>query len=60
MKRKKMGRPPLPKSQRKSVRLSFRMTDALHSTVSRVAKSQGKSVSAYILDIVEDAVEGGE
>jgi predicted HicB family RNase H-like nuclease len=61
MKRKKrMGRPPIPKHQRKSVRLSFRVTAALHKTVVEAAKRKGKSVGTYIADALAKMAEGGK
>jgi predicted HicB family RNase H-like nuclease len=52
-KKKRMGRPPLPKAKRRSVRLSFRMTAALHKAVLEAAKREGKSVGKYVTDAVE-------
>jgi predicted HicB family RNase H-like nuclease len=61
MKRKKrMGRPPLPKAQRRSVKVSFRATAALHSAVVEAAKREGKSVGKYITDALAQAVKGGK
>jgi predicted HicB family RNase H-like nuclease len=61
MKRKKrMGRPPIPKHQRKSVRLSFRVTAALHKSLVETAEREGKSVGKYISDILANVVEGGK
>jgi len=61
MKRKvRMGRPPIPAAQRKSVKLSLRVTTSLHKAVSRAAKAQGQSIGRYINDALEAAVKGGE
>jgi len=55
-----MGRPPIPKAQRKSVRLSFRMTAALHQAVVDAAEREGKSVGKYITETLEGRIEGGK
>jgi predicted HicB family RNase H-like nuclease len=55
-----MGRPPLPKAQRRSVKVSFRATAALHSAVVEAAKREGKSVGKYITDALAQAVKGGK
>jgi predicted HicB family RNase H-like nuclease len=61
MKRKRrMGRPPIPKAQRKSVRLSFRVTASLHKAVVEAAKREGKSVGRFITDTLVNAVKGGK
>jgi len=61
MKRKKrMGRPPLPKAERRSVKVSFRATAALHKAVVEAAEREGKSVGKYITDALVNLVEGGK
>ena len=61
MKRKKrMGRPPLPKAERRSVKISFRVTVTLHKAVVEAAEREGKSVGTYIADILANVVEGGK
>lgn len=58
MKRKtRTGRPPIPKAQRKSVKVSLRMQSALHRAVKKAAKREGKSVGSYINDVLGDAIE---
>jgi len=54
-----MGRPPIPKSQRKSVRLSFRLTPKLYRQASAAAGREGKWLSEFIHDLVAEAVKGG-
>ncbi len=61
MKRKaRMGRPPIPKAQRRSVKLSLRITAALRTALGKAAKTQGKTIGSYVNDILENAVKGGE
>ncbi len=55
-----MGRPPMPAAKRKSVRLSFRMTAALHRVVAETAKREGKTVGAYIADTLANVTKGGK
>lgn len=61
MKRKvRMGRPPIPAAQRKSVKLSLRVTAALHKAIGQAAKAQRKSIGSYVSDTLEAAVKGGK
>ena len=55
-----MGRPPLPKAKRRSVKMSFRATAALHKAVVEAAEREGKSVGKFITDTLANAVEGGK
>lgn len=54
-----MGRPPIPKAQRKCVRLSFRLTPASHKAIVQAAKQRGKSVGEFISDALKTVMEGG-
>ncbi len=58
--KKRMGRPPLPKAKRRNVKVSFRATAALHKAVVEAAKREGKSVGKFITDTLANAVEGGK
>ncbi|MBN1359727.1 MAG: toxin-antitoxin system HicB family antitoxin [Sedimentisphaerales bacterium] len=53
-----MGRPPLPKSQLRSVKVFFRVTPALHKALVAAAKRQDKPLGKYINDTLEQAVKG--
>lgn len=55
-----MGRPPLPKAEHKSVRLSFRVTTGLQKAIVLAAKREGKTVGRYITDTLVNAVKGGK
>jgi predicted HicB family RNase H-like nuclease len=59
-KRKRMGRPPLPKAERKSVRLSFRVTAAMYKAVAEAAKQEGKSVGRFVNETLETRLKGGK
>ncbi len=47
-KRKRMGRPPLPKAQKKEKRIALRMTDADYQTISARAVQLGQDVSSFL------------
>jgi len=59
MKKKRMGRPPLPKSQLKSMRMSFRVTPALRKALLDAAKREGVPVGRYITDTLKTRLTGG-
>jgi predicted HicB family RNase H-like nuclease len=48
-KKAKMGRPPLPPEERKSVYLSVRLTKAEHERLKALAKEQGVTVTELIM-----------
>jgi predicted HicB family RNase H-like nuclease len=60
LRKKRMGRPPLPKAERRSVKVSFRVTATLHKAVVEAAKREGKSVGKFITDGLVTLVEGGK
>ncbi len=55
-----MGRPPLPKTERRSVKVSFRITAALNKAIAEAAEREGKSVGKYITETLEGRIEGGK
>ncbi len=55
-----MGRPPLPKAERRSVKVSFRVTAELHKVIAEAARREGKSVGKYITEALESRTEGGK
>jgi len=59
-KRKRMGRPPLPKDHRRSRKVFFRVTPAIYKALAKVAGQAGKPVSEFMSDLVKETVEKGE
>ena len=55
-----MGRPPLPKTERRSVKVSFRVTAALHKAIAEAARRESKSIGKYISETLEGRIEGGK
>ncbi|MHC4520306.1 MAG: toxin-antitoxin system HicB family antitoxin [Planctomycetota bacterium] len=55
-----MGRPPLAKAKRKSVKVFFRTTPSFHKTLVNAAKQEGKPLATYISDTLEELLAGGE
>jgi predicted HicB family RNase H-like nuclease len=55
MKRRKskMGRPPLPAGQARSVKVFFRAEPALYEKLAAAAKGEGKAVGTWIHDTLE-------
>lgn len=51
--KKRMGRPPKKASERKSVPLSLRVTEAEKSLLERSARDRGLSLTAFILAAVD-------
>jgi predicted HicB family RNase H-like nuclease len=60
MKTKKMGRPPLPKEQVRSVRITFRVTAALRKALEKRAKQERESLGKYIAGVLQSTIERGE
>lgn len=58
MKPCRMGRPPLPKGQRKSVQLVFRVDPALHKRILKAAKREGKPLAAWVRATLTESVRG--
>jgi predicted HicB family RNase H-like nuclease len=56
--RKKMGRPPLPESQRLSVKVFFRVTPSFHKALLKAAKREGKPLATWVSDTLAGIVEG--
>jgi hypothetical protein len=48
--KKRMGRPPKPKSERKSRMVRLRMSDAEYRKLEQKAKAKGQSVSEFLRD----------
>jgi predicted HicB family RNase H-like nuclease len=57
-KRSRMGRPPLPKAQCKSIRIAFRVTPGLNRALVRAAKREGKPLGRYISEALQAMLEG--
>lgn len=60
MKRKKMGRPKLPKDKAQSAKISLRLTPALRRAVEKRAKQEKKSMCKYIVSKLQSIIERGE
>lgn len=60
MKRKKMGRPKLPKDEAKSAKISLRLTPALRKAVEQRVKKEKKSMCEYIIGKLQNIIERGE
>jgi len=58
-KRKKIGRPPMPKSQRRSRKVFFRVTAAEYRDLVAAAKQAGKPVSEFVSQIVNETAKKG-
>ncbi len=56
----KMGRPPLPKKQRRNVKITFRVTAALRRGLQKQAKRERKTVGTYIADVLQNVIERDE
>jgi predicted HicB family RNase H-like nuclease len=54
-----MGRPPLPKKERKAVHLSVRFTEAEHRELERAAKAAGVALSDWARSLMLGAVGSG-
>jgi hypothetical protein len=52
--KKRMGRPPKPKSERKSKTVRLRMSKAEHRKLEEKANAKGLSVSELLRQFVED------
>lgn len=48
MSKKRMGRPPKPKAERKSITARLRMSAAEHRKLEERAKAEGLTVSEYL------------
>ena len=57
MNAKKRGRPKMLKDERKGTRINFRLTVNMRNSLERVAKREGKKLSAYIEDILKKIIE---
>jgi len=58
MKKASVGRPPIPATKRRSVRVTFRLTAALHNAVAKAAEREGKTVGTYIADTLAERLKG--
>jgi predicted HicB family RNase H-like nuclease len=56
-KRKKVGRPPMPKGEAKGVVLQSRVQPAEKAAYQKAAKSEGKDLSAWIRETLNRAVQ---
>lgn len=48
-----MGRPKIPKEQRRSEKITFRATAALRKDLEKRAKREKKTLGSYIADVLE-------
>ena len=55
-----MGRPPIPKTQRKSEKVFFRATPAFRRALTDAAKREGKDLTTFIRDTLHEKLTGGE
>jgi predicted HicB family RNase H-like nuclease len=56
----KMGRPPLLKKQRRSERITFRVTAALRKALKKKAEQENKSLGTYIVGVLQGMTERDE
>jgi predicted HicB family RNase H-like nuclease len=56
-KRKKVGRPTLPKGEAKTIVLQSRVQDNEKKAYQHAAKSQGKDLSTWVRDTLNAAVK---
>ena len=59
-KKSRMGRPPFPKGEAKSVQLVFRVRPVLYRKLRAAARRQGKPLAAWIRETLDRCVGGGE
>ncbi len=52
--KKRMGRPPKPKMERRSKRVELRMSSAEYRKLEQKAKAKGLSVSEFLRDCGKD------
>jgi hypothetical protein len=57
---KKMGRPPLPKSERRSRKVFFRVTTSEYKDLIAAAKQAGLPVSEFVSKIVNETTRKSE
>jgi hypothetical protein len=55
---KKMGRPPLPKREKRAAHLSVRLTEGEHRGCERAAKAAGLALSDWARSVVLAASNG--
>jgi predicted HicB family RNase H-like nuclease len=60
MRHKKPGRKALPKSQRRSAKITFRATLALRKALDDKAEQEGKTLGTYIADVLQRETERSE
>jgi len=59
-KTKKMGRPILPKDKLRGEKISFRAIPALRAAIEKQAKRERKTLSAYIVGVLQSMTERSE
>jgi uncharacterized protein (DUF1778 family) len=52
--KKRMGRPPKPKSERKARMVRLRMSEAEYRSLEQKAKAKGQTVSEFLRDCGKD------
>ena len=55
-----MGRPPLLKKERRSERITFRVTAALRKALKKKAEQENKSLGTYIVGVLQSMIERGK
>jgi predicted HicB family RNase H-like nuclease len=56
-KRKKVGRPTLPKGAAKTIVLQSRVQESEKAAYQRAAKSEGKDLSVWVREVLNRAVQ---
>ena len=56
-KKKKTGPKPIPKAQRRSVRITFRVTVAMRKTLDKRAQQEKKTLGTFIADVLQNEIE---
>ncbi len=59
-KKSRMGRPPLPEAERKSMYIVLRVTPAFNRALLKAAKREHKSLTEYLNKVLEASLKGGE
>jgi len=60
MKKKRMGRPPVPKAKQRSHRITLGLTAAELAEATRLARSEGMEPAAWARKVVLRALQGGK
>lgn len=55
-----MGRPPIPKAKRKTEKIFFRATPAFQKALMDAARREGKDLTSFIRDTLDEKLTGGK